>query len=347
MRAAKAAGLSILASVLLLASAASAHPETRAFCSVHRVLGGIRVELEVPIHRAAADPALSADLLAHMRATTPRGACQARAGPLGLMPVGAELRATLTLHWTCPAGPVTLHNDWGLERDPASQTLCAIEGAPWVFARDRRSVQLAAPPRALSSFLEFLQRGALQLLGRAEQLVFLLVLLVVTASGAERSLRSRLSTSLGIAAGFALGHSSTLWLGSFGLVRVDERWIGGLIALSILVIALENVLIAVPRWRPFNAALFGLVHGFALTSVLARAPIPEGGLVWALLGWNLGIELTQLALVLLLAPVFFWLGRHARARGSITLPLSIAAAALAALWFLEWATEARLPGNGA
>jgi len=63
--------------------------------------------------------------------------------------------------------------------------------------------------------------------------------------------------------------------------------------------------------QPLIAAVFGLVHGFGFAGVLGRGELPPDHLLASLLGFNLGIEVTQLALLLMLWPLLRWLQRHA------------------------------------
>ena len=62
-------------------------------------------------------------------------------------------------------------------------------------------------------------------------------------------------------------------------------------------------------WRPFLSVLFGLIHGFGFASVLAEAGLPEGHLLTALFGFNIGVELGQLAMILVFILVAWVLGR--------------------------------------
>jgi hydrogenase/urease accessory protein HupE len=100
---------------------------------------------------------------------------------------------------------------------------------------------------------------------------------------------------------FTLGHSATLALAALGLVSIPRAPIEACIAASIALLALE---LARPerdgmlRDRPWLlAALFGLLHGFGFASALSDAGLPRGDLAEALLAFNLGVELGQLAFV--------------------------------------------------
>lgn len=103
---------------------------------------------------------------------------------------------------------------------------------------------------------------------------------------------------------FTVGHSVTLALASLGLVRVASAPVEAVIALSILLLAAE---LAIPesapttwtRRRPWLVALgFGLLHGFGFAGALREVGLPEGQLPLALLAFNGGVEVGQLAFVL-------------------------------------------------
>jgi len=80
---------------------------------------------------------------------------------------------------------------------------------------------------------------------------------------------------------------------------------------------------------------FGLIHGFGFANVLTELGLPRRALVVALVGFNLGVEVGQLAIVSLFLPVAFWL-RHSRFyQRTVLRPGSIMIALVASLWLVE------------
>ena len=75
--------------------------------------------------------------------------------------------------------------------------------------------------------------------------------------------------------------------------------------------ALNNVWPVVQRRRWMVAFAFGLIHGFGFASVLAELGLPQDALVLALLGFNLGVELGQLAIVACFLPLAYAAAKHA------------------------------------
>jgi hypothetical protein len=133
---------------------------------------------------------------------------------------------------------------------------------------------------------------------------------------------------------FAVGHSLTLALAATGVVEVPSRPVETLIALSIGVSAMHAIRPLVPRGEVLIAAGFGLVHGLAFASLIGDLGLDRGSLVTTLLGFNLGIELTQLLVVALVMPSLLVLARTA------VYPVFRVGVALVGLvsWVLERAT---------
>ena len=132
---------------------------------------------------------------------------------------------------------------------------------------------------------------------------------------------------------FTIGHSITLALGALGL-PVPQQPVEALIAVSILIAAAHAVRPIFPGREPVVAGLFGLVHGMAFSTTLSALDLTGGQLALSLLGFNLGIELMQLAVVLLVLPPLIVLARTPLYR-----PLRTAAAAVTALAAAGWLVD--------
>lgn len=106
---------------------------------------------------------------------------------------------------------------------------------------------------------------------------------------------------------FTLAHTVTLALGAAGLVSIPGSIVEPLIAASIVYVAVENIFsTGLSRWRPVVVFGFGLLHGLGFASVLGEFGLPEGQFIPALLGFNVGVEFGQLA-VIALAAGLLWL----------------------------------------
>lgn len=132
---------------------------------------------------------------------------------------------------------------------------------------------------------------------------------------------------------FTLGHSVTLTLGSIGF-PVPQQPIEVLIAVSILIAALHAIRPTFPGREALIAGLFGLVHGLAFSTTLTEHDLTGSQLATSLFGFNIGIELMQLAVVAVVLPPLMVLART-RVYG----PLRIVAAALAGTAAVGWVLD--------
>lgn len=153
-----------------------------------------------------------------------------------------------------------------------------------------------------------------------------------------------------IVTAFTIGHSITLSLAALDVVSPPAAVIEPAIALSIVFVGADNLLVhrdlratpphalgRAPRdIRPWIAAVFGLVHGFGFASVLKELGLPLTALGWSLFSFNLGVELGQLGIVLVVAAA---LAAVRRRNGVLARRLavggSVAVMAAGAYWFIE------------
>lgn len=150
-------------------------------------------------------------------------------------------------------------------------------------------------------------------------------------------LSTRLRPLLWQVSAFTVAHTITLALGALGTVSVPAEIVEPLIAASITFVAIENVMTsALHRWRPLVVFGFGLLHGLGFASVLDEFGLPEGQFIPALLGFNVGVELGQLAVIAIaFLAVGYWFGRKPWYRSAIAVPASLVIATIGAWWFVE------------
>ncbi|MEO7732138.1 MAG: HupE/UreJ family protein [Kofleriaceae bacterium] len=139
---------------------------------------------------------------------------------------------------------------------------------------------------------------------------------------------------LGIVSGFTLGHSITLALSALHIVRPPASIIEPLIALSIAFVAAEAFLGRFEGHRWKVASAFGLIHGFGFASALNQLNLTTGDLVSALFGYNLGVEIGQVTIVLITAPLLLYLQRHRRFH-PIVRALAAAIFVAGMFWFFQ------------
>ena len=133
-----------------------------------------------------------------------------------------------------------------------------------------------------------------------DHIMFLLALIVIGG---------RLRSLVKIVSSFTVAHSITLILAALEIVVLPGRLIESGIALSIAYVALENFWIKGASHRWMVTFFFGLVHGFGFASVLLDLGLPSKGLIASLLAFNVGVELGQIAIVAVLFPAIFLIGR--------------------------------------
>jgi len=191
--------------------------------------------------------------------------------------------------------------------DPADRTVVTLlrEGEPAgeaVLGAGSSPVVLGETGSA--ALRRFVPVGIEHILLGADHVAFLLALLL--PGGRMRAL-------LAVITAFTLSHSVTLGLAVLGLVQPAAWLVEGVIALSIVAAAGENLLTRGTQGtgaRAVYAGGFGLVHGFGFAGALGEVGLPGEVLGWALAGFNVGVEVGQLGIVLVVAPVLARLGRR-------------------------------------
>jgi hypothetical protein len=180
------------------------------------------------------------------------------------------------------------------------------DGTDRVFQIDGDAGVVALDPRWHQSMLRFLLQGFEHILDGADHLLFLLCLVV--------PFRRQLRALVLIVTAFTVGHSVTLIASAYGLAP-SALWfpplVETLIALSIFYMCVENVVCPNPRTRWPIAFAFGLVHGFGFSFALQSTLQFAGDhVLTSLLSFNVGIELGQLLVLVLLVPALNLLFRY-------------------------------------
>jgi len=148
------------------------------------------------------------------------------------------------------------------------------------------------------------------------------------------SLRSALLGVLAVVTAFTVSHSITLTLAALDVIGLPSRLVESGIALSVLLASLNNIWPIVTRRGWVLAFCFGLVHGFGFASVLGDLGLPRGALALALAGFNVGVEIGQLAVVLAVVPLIYILRNARFYRPGILVGGSSAIAFVAGVWFV-------------
>lgn len=229
---------------------------------------------------------------------------------------GANLRIRVTAEATCPRGISDLR--WTFPFVDAASSLDYRVLVKAVLSGEERNFILepgastlrieGEPSRSFGSFVamgikhigahpaEWRDASGVHLPGGIDHILFLLAL-ILAGGGLWRTLAT--------VTGFTVGHSITLAIATiWPSLAPPSRPIEVAIAASIAYVALRDVFAKEPSKHGFAiAAAFGLVHGFGFASALAELHLSRAGLASALVGFNLGVELGQAAVVAILAPL--------------------------------------------
>jgi hypothetical protein len=135
---------------------------------------------------------------------------------------------------------------------------------------------------------------------------------------------------------FTVAHTVTLGLSMNGIVSLPPSIVEPLIALSIAYVAVENVMTTnMKPWRLAVVFAFGLLHGMGFAGALGELGLPPERAVTALVGFNVGVELGQLAVIGLAFLAVGWFRHRAWYRPRMTIPASCAIALIGLYWTVE------------
>jgi hypothetical protein len=253
----------------------------------------------------------------------------------------------------CPGKLDALTVDYRLfaELDPQHKGLLKLvnngAASTAIFSPDsaRQMLSVSAPGK-LTQFVDYVKHGVWHIWIGFDHILFLLSLLlpavlIQRASSEAQTFRAAFIDVLKVVTAFTLAHSITLTLASMQVIALPSRWVESAIAASVVVAALNNIFPLFRGHRPHAAFAFGLLHGFGFASVLADLGLPQGALALSLAGFNIGVELGQLAIVAVFLPLAFlarktWFYRQLMTTGSAMIAL------VAAVWLFERAFDMKV-----
>jgi hydrogenase/urease accessory protein HupE len=188
------------------------------------------------------------------------------------------------------------------------------------FVGDRQGV--------LAVIRKFVPSGVHHILIGPDHLLFLVGLLLL--GGSVRRL-------LLLVSAFTAAHSITLSLAALNVVTPPARVIEPAIALSIVYVGVDNLMVGRGRdVRAWIAFAFGFIHGFGFANVLREMNLPNQALGWSLFSFNLGVEIGQLLVVLVVASALMALRSRNEAAGRrLAFAGSLAVIVIGAFWFIQ------------
>lgn len=245
-----------------------------------------------------------------------------------------------------------LHAATGYEAERGALAATLASGA---------AVTIFSPEHASASFersdatradtvVTFVRSGVWHIWTGFDHVLFLLSLLLpaVARRTAGRwepapALADATADTVKIVTAFTVAHSITLSVAALGLVDLPSRLVESTIALSVAIAAANNLVPIFDRRRTWQIAfVFGLVHGFGFASILADVGLAPGAIALALVSFNVGVELGQLAIVAILLPPAFLLRRTAGFRWVVLTGGSVAIVLVALGWLGERALHLRV-----
>lgn len=136
---------------------------------------------------------------------------------------------------------------------------------------------------------------------------------------------------------FTIAHSITLALGATKMLSVSSSIVEPLIALSIVFVCVENIFVNnLGKWRLATVFVFGLLHGLGFSSVLDEIGVSSTSFISALFGFNLGVEIGQLAIIAVcLLLVGLWFGKKSWYRPYFSKPASVVIGLVGLFWFAQ------------
>ncbi len=234
---------------------------------------------------------------------------------------GAYLQLNFVLEHFPPPKTISLNYQLFFETNSLHRGLLRLEAggkvqiAAFSPEHPRQQFQLSAPVPS-RQFVQFLREGIWHIWTGYDHILFLIALLLPSVLQREagqwrgvEAFKPAFFNVLKIVTAFTVAHSLTLSLAALRIVSLPSRLTESAIALSVALAAANNLWPVVRERGWVVAFVFGLIHGFGFATALSNLGLQRGALLPTLFGFNLGVELGQLAIVAVFLPMAFALRR--------------------------------------
>lgn len=292
-----------------------------------------------------AQPSLETMAAAGLSLSSSVGACALQPRTLAVRRYDSGAYAVLGMDARCPSRlGLRFRYDLLFDGDPEHRAIVTLRdnAATRTVVVDNMRRDIAFSTAAHQPFSDFLVEGVRHILGGYDHLAFLLSLLLPAALVRLRGAWSPVQDSrqsaihiFGIVTAFTAAHSITLSLSALGWVVPASQWIEPVIAASVLLAALNNIWPQVTQRLWVIGFAFGLIHGFGFAGALSELGLPQHGRLLSLLGFNLGVELGQLAVVCVTLPLLFLVREKPWYSQRVMPLLSSAIALMAVVWLWQ------------
>ena len=245
--------------------------------------------------------------------TTERAAVLTREGvpcmPEAAAPKSSKEKVLLDVSWRCPPvhGGLVYRVTLFQEVDPTARHIVIFtdgSGRFVLLGANARELSLAGARASLSQVVSrYLVAGIEHIAIGFDHIAFVIGIILWG---------QRFWPLFKVVTAFTLAHSVTLSLAVLEIVSLPSQWVEALIAASIVYVAVENFFIRQidKRWR--LTFLFGLIHGFGFAGVLRQFGLPSQSIAPALASFNVGVEIGQLAIVLVVLSALLLIDRTTR-----------------------------------
>lgn len=249
----------------------------------------------------------------------------------------------------CPKAPEFLEIDYSLffDLDKEHKGLLNLQSegkarsAIFSDTERKQTFQLSKPSK-WKQFVDYLIEGIWHIWIGLDHILFLLSLLLPAVLvwvnnkwQAAGSFKAAFIEVLKVVTAFTVAHSITLSLAALQIVNIPTWIAESAIAASVIVAALNNVFPIFHGRRWIVAFLFGLIHGFGFANVLTELGLPQSTLLIALVGFNLGVEAGQVAIVAVFLPIAYALRDSFFYKKVVLVAGSLLIAAVATAWLVE------------
>lgn len=266
---------------------------------------------------------INAYALSHLSVQSESGPCPLQpASDLAITEHAGEPYAVLALTATCSAKVLGLAVDYQalFDVDASHRGLFKLEwpgrSESAMFAPERRQLRFGSLAKGTNQsgvLAQYFKEGLFHVWTGYDHMLFLAGLFLAAALVRTRSgwrpvarLGQPVAQSIRLVTAFTIAHAITLCLAALGVITLPTRLVESAVAATVLFSGANNLLPMVPaRWLFSLCWLFGLIHGTAIAGALLELGLPASGRVMALLGFNLGVEAAQLAVVAVVVPLAF------------------------------------------
>lgn len=273
--------------------------------------------------------------------------CSYTFGTTMISDLNAGMFVYLPLMGKCAnAGATTVQYDLLFDIDSSHRGIATVyeddQLHSLLFTPTQHSVTLARESASLLTHMKnFVVEGVWHIWIGLDHILFLVALLLPIVLGSKESRTQNLNYGgmlreiFKVVTAFTVAHSITLILASLNIVSLPSRLVESLIALSVAISGL-NIIVPIFRGRHWQIAFgFGLIHGCGFAGVLSDLSLPTAQYISGLLSFNLGVEIGQLVIVLVLVPALLLLSAPKPMRLATRTCAGIFITAFGALWVAE------------